>query len=154
MNVNQVRSHGSRRALHATPVVMLALGLALQACGGAGPEGDPTAGPSAAEKTGSTQQDLSFLGIQLPEPKVTLGFGDAGLTINPIGSIGELVPPKGITLPDPITPIDELVGDLGKGGSASVTVGNVGLTLTLPGLDLPKLPDPFADGGGIQIFGR
>ncbi len=153
MNVNQVRSLGSRSALIAAPIVTLALGLALQACGGAGPDGDPT-GSSATEKTGSTQQDLSLLGIPLPEPKVTFGFGDAGITIDPIGTIGELVPPKGVRLPDPITPIDELIGDFGKGGSASVSVGGLGLSVQLPGLDLPKLPDPLADGGGIEIIGR
>lgn len=150
MSVNQVRTLGSRSATIAT----LALGFALSACGGAGPEVDPTAGQSATEKTGSTGQDLSIFGIQLPEPQVTLGLGDAGLTINPIGAIGEFVPPKGIRIPDPITPIDQLIGDLDKGASASVSVGNVGLTLKLPGIDLPRLPDPFGDGGGIEIIGR
>jgi hypothetical protein len=154
MNVNQVRSLGSRNALVAARIVTFALGFALQACGGAGPDGDPSAGPSAAEKTGSTQQDLTLLGIQIPEPKLTLGLGDAGITIDPLGTIGELVPPKGIRLPDPITPIDQLVGDLDKGGSASVKVGNIGLSVKLPGLDLPELPDPLADGGGIEIIGR
>lgn len=154
MNLNQVRSVGSRGASCVASLATLALGFALQACGGAGPDGDPSAGPSADEKTGSTQQDLSIFGVQLPEPKLILGLGDAGLTINPIGAVGELLPPKGIRIPDPITPIDRLVGDLGKGGSASVSVGGAGLSVTLPGLELPKLPDPFADAGGIEIFGR
>jgi len=151
MKVNQVRSFGSRIALVATPVVSLALGLALQACGGA-PDSDPTT--AQTEQTAQSQEDLTIFGIKIPEPTLTFGLGDAGIKIDPIGTIDTLIPEQGIKIPDPITPVNQLVGVLGGGASASITLGDIGLTLKLPGIDLPKLPDPFADAGGITIIGR
>ena len=152
MKVNRIQS---RIALVGTSVVGLALGLALQACGGA-PDSDPTSQTAqATEQTGKSQADLSILGIQIPEPKLTVGVGDASIiNINPIGTIDTLIPEQGIKLPDPIAPVNQVVGLVGDGVSASVSVGGDSIKLTLPGIELPQIPDPFADAGGIQIIGR
>jgi len=149
MNAHSIRS---RIALFATPVAALALGFTLQACGGA-PDSDPSQ-TASAEQTAQTQDDLSILGIKLPEPTVSFGLGDAGITINPIGTIDTLIPEQGIKLPDPITPVNQILGAVGKGASATVSVGDLNLSLKLPGIELPKLPDPLADAGGITIIGR
>lgn len=153
MKVNQVRTLGSRIALFAAPIATLALGFSLQACGGAGPDGEPTTASEPSEKTGQTAQDLSIFGIEIPQPTVTIGLGDASVKIDPIGTIDTLIPEQGIAIPDPIKPVDQLLGDLGKGVSASVNVGDIGVGIKLPGIELPQLPDPFGD-GGIELIGR
>ena len=149
MKVNQVRTLASRFALCATPAAALALGFALQACGGA-----PDSGPTSSEdKTAQSAQDLSILGIPIPQPTLTIGLGDASVKIDPIGTIDGVLPEQGITLPDPLQPIDTLLSDLDKGISVGASVGDVSVGIKLPGIELPELPDPFAD-GGIQIIGK
>ena len=149
MKVNHVRTLASRFALCATPVAALALGFALQACGGA-----PDSGPTSSEdKTAQSAQDLSILGIPIPQPTLTIGLGDASVKIDPIGTIDGVIPEQGIALPDPLKPIDTLLSDLDKGISVGASVGDVSIGIKLPVIELPELPDPFAD-GGIQIIGK
>ncbi|MGO9838465.1 MAG: hypothetical protein ACLP1X_30150 [Polyangiaceae bacterium] len=116
-----------------------ALGLSLQACGGA-PDGDPS-----TEATGKTAQELSILGIPIPEPSIGVSIGDAGITINPLGTIDELLPPQGINI-DPIKPVNTILGDLSKPVSVGVTLPGVELGLSGQ-IQFPTLPDPFGDAG-------
>jgi hypothetical protein len=150
MNTNRTRT--SRALLIATLAAgtPAALGLSVQACGSAGPDGEPTAsGPAAkAENTGKTAQDLSILGIQLPEPTVTIALNDASLEINPIGLIDQLFPP--IVLPDPLKPVNGIIGAVEEGGTVSVTTPGLEVNLGIPGLPVPRLPDPFD--GGIPLL--
>jgi hypothetical protein len=120
-----------------------AIGISLQACGGA-PDGNPS-----TEATGKSAQDLSVLGIPIPEPTIGLSLGDAGITIDPLGTIEELLPPKGITI-DPIAPVNTILGDLSKPVSIGVTLPGVELGLAGE-IQFPTLPDPFPD-GGLQIL--
>ncbi len=143
MNTNRTRTS---RALLIATLALGALGLSVQACGGVGPDGEPTAnGPAAkAENTGTAAQDFSILGIQLPEPTVTIALNDASVEINPIGLIDQLFPP--IVLPDPLKPVNGVIGSVEEGGTVSVTTPGLEVNLGIPGLPVPKLPDPF-DGG-------
>ena len=96
MKVNHVRTLGARMALYAAPLSTLVLGFCLQACGGAGPDGEPTPGePTAQEKTGQSTADLSILGLNIPQPTITFGLGDTSTTINPIGAIPTQIGPPG-----------------------------------------------------------
>ena len=160
MKVNHVRTLGARMALYAAPLSTLVLGFCLQACGGAGPDGEPTPGePTAQEKTGESTADLSILGLNIPQPTITFGLGDASTKIDPIGTIDKIVPPEGVALPDPFAPIDGIITGLGKPISATVGTGDVGVTVNLPPLLPPDLGgfltglDPFAD-GGIPLIGQ
>ena len=162
MKVNHVRTLGARSALYAAPFATLVLGFCLQACGGAGPDGEPTPGePSSApqEKTGQSTADLQILGLTVPQPTITFGLGDASTTIDPIGTIDNVIPEQGVTIPDPFAPIDTVITDLGKPISASVGTSDVGVTVKLPPLVPPDLAalltslDPFAD-GGIELIGK
>jgi hypothetical protein len=158
MKANHVRSLVSRCSLIATPVAALVFGFCVQACGGAGPDGEPGQ-TTADEKTGQTAQDLSIFGVQVPQPTVTFGLGDKSTTIDPVGTIDTLVPDAGIAIPDPLKPVENLVTALGTPISASVNVGDLGVSLKLPTLVPPELGsllnslDPFSD-GGIQIIGK
>jgi hypothetical protein len=164
MKVNHVRTLGARMALYAAPLSTLVLGFCLQACGGAGPDGEPTnttsvAAPTAQEKTGESTADLSILGLNIPQPTITFGLGDASTKIDPIGTIDKIVPPEGVTLPDPFAPVDGLITGLGQPISATVGAGDVGVTVKLPPLLPPDLGgfltglDPFSD-GGIELIGK
>lgn len=160
MKVNHVRTLGARMALYAAPLSTLVLGFCLQACGGAGPDGEPTPGePTSQEKTGESTADLSILGLNVPQPTITFGLGDASTKIDPIGAIDKIVPPEGVTLPDPFAPVDGIITGLGKPISATVGAGDVGVTVNLPPLLPPDLGgfltglDPFAD-GGIPLIGQ
>jgi hypothetical protein len=160
MKVNHVRTLGARMALYAAPLSTLVLGFCLQACGGAGPDGEPTPGePSSQEKTGESTADLSILGLNIPQPTISFGLGDASTKIDPIGAIDKIVPPEGVTLPDPFAPIDGIITGLGKPISATVGTGDVGVTVNLPPLLPPDLGgfltglDPFAD-AGIPLIGQ
>jgi hypothetical protein len=160
MKVNHVRTLGARVALYAAPLSTLVLGFCLQACGGAGPDGEPTPGaPTAQEKTGESTADLSILGLNIPQPTISFGLGDASTKIDPIGTIDKLVPPEGVTLPDPLAPINGIVAGLGKPISATVGTGDVGVTVKLPPLLPPGLGeiltglDPFSV-AGIQLIGK
>jgi len=117
----------------------IAVGFSLQGCGAA-PDGSP-----GTEVTGKSAQDLSILGIPIPEPTVGVSVGDAGVTINPIGTIQELLPPQGIRI-DPVAPVNDLLGDLSKPVSVGVTLPGVEVGLTGQ-IQFPTLPDPFGDGG-------
>ncbi len=128
-------------------VALAALGLSVQACSGAGPEGEPTA---SGEKTAQTAQDLSIIGIQLPQPTITIGLNDASVKIDPIGFITEILPPPTIVFPDPFAPINGIIGVVQDGGTVGVAVPGVKLGITLPGLPIPLLPDPFD--GGIPLL--
>jgi hypothetical protein len=132
----------SRIALVAT----VAVGFSLQACGGAGPEGQ------SVEKS---SQDLTLFGIPVPAPTLTVGLGDKSATIDPIGTIDKLIPDAGITLPDPLAPLNNIINTLDNGLTVGFTAPGLEIGLTLPGLpiELPTLPDPFAD-GGITIIGK
>jgi hypothetical protein len=160
MKVNHVRTLGSRSALYAAPLATLALGFCLQACGGAGPEGDPTPGePTSQEKTGQSTADLTILGIPVPQPTITFGLGDASAKVDPIGTIDQVIPEQGVAIPDPFAPVDGLITGLGKPISASVGAGDVGVSIKLPPLLPPDLGafltglDPFTD-GGIELIGK
>ncbi|HEX4445640.1 MAG TPA: hypothetical protein VH044_02860 [Polyangiaceae bacterium] len=150
MKVNHVRTLASRFALCATPVAALALGFALQACGGA-PDSEPTSS-EPVEKTAQNAQDLSILGIPIPQPTLTIGLGDNSIKIDPIGAIDSLVPDAGIKLPDPLAPVNTLLSDLDKGLSVGATVGDISVGIKLPGIELPPVPDPFK--GGIPVIGK
>jgi hypothetical protein len=117
----------------------VAIGISLQACGGA-PDGNPS-----TEATGKSAQDLSVLGIPIPEPSIGLSVGDAGITINPLGTIDELLPPSGINI-DPFKPVNTILGDLSKPVSVGVTLPGVELGLS-GDIQFPTLPDPFGDAG-------
>lgn len=117
--------------------------LSLQACGGAGPD-DQSAVSEPAEKSAKEAQDLSLIGIQLPQPTVTIGLNDASIRIDPIGLIDELLPP--ITIPDPFKPVNGILGAIEDGGTVSVIAPGVEVKVGIPGLPIPQLPDPF-DGG-------
>jgi hypothetical protein len=162
MKVNHVRTLGARSALCAVPLSALVLGFCVQACGGVGPDGEPAPGdPTAQEKVraGESTADLSVLGLNVPQPTISFGLGDASTTIDPIGAIDKIVPPKGVALPDPFAPVDGLIAGLGKPISASVGAGGIGLNVELAPLLPPDLGglltglDPFAD-GGIQLLGK
>jgi hypothetical protein len=163
MKVNHVRILSARIALCVAPMSPLVLGLCLQACGGVGPDGEPAPGDPPAQvkqvKAGESTADLSILGVNVPQPTISFGLGDVSTTIDPIGTIDKIVPPKGVTLPDPFAPVDGLVASLGKPISASVGAGPVGVTVKLPPLLPPDLGglltglDPFAD-GGIPLIGK
>ncbi len=147
MKLNLVRA---RLAAFAVPVAALALGLAAQGCGGA-PDTQ-----SSTEQTATSAQDLSILGITIPQPTLSLGLGlgdaSASVKIDPIGTIDELIPEQGVKLPDPVKPIDTILGDISEGASASVSVGDISVGLKLPGIELPTIPDPFD--GGIELIGK
>jgi hypothetical protein len=157
MKVNHVRTLGARCALYAAPLSTFALGFCLQACGGTGPDGEPAPGDPTAQvkqvKAGESTADLSILGLNVPQPAISFGLGDASTTVDPIGAIDKIVPPNGVALPDPFAPVDGLVAELGKPISASVGAGGVGVSVKLPPLLPPELGglltglDPFADGG-------
>jgi hypothetical protein len=136
----------TNRTMLIATLALGALGLSVQACGGVGPDGQPT----ASEKTAQTEQGLSIIGIQLPEPSVTLGFNDASVRIDPIGIIEELLPPPGLVLPDPFKPVNGIIGAVEDGGTVGVEVPGITVRLTLPGLPIPQLPDPFD--GGIPLI--
>src|SRR5450432_3546193 len=121
MKANQVRSLS---ALFATPVAALVLGFCVQACGGAGPDGEP--GQTAEEKTAQTAQDLSIFGVTVPQPTVSFGLGDKTTTIDPVGAIDTLVPAQGITIPDPLKPVENVITALGSPITAGVNVGDIG----------------------------
>jgi len=150
-------NHFSRSALYVAPVATLVLGFCLQACGGS-PDGEPTAS-APQEKTGQSAQDLSILGVNIPQPTISASLGDASITIDPIGTIDGLIPETGITIPDPLQPIDTILTDLSKPISVSIGDGDAGVTVKLPPLLPPDLTgfleglDPFAD-GGIQLVGK
>jgi hypothetical protein len=131
----------SRITLAAT----LLLGASLQACGGTSPEGEPV------EKS---SQDLSIFGIPVPAPTVGITVGDLSAKIDPIGAIDSLVPDAGIGIPDPLAPVNTILGDINKGVSVGFTVPGITVegSIGLP-IQLPTLPDPFAD-GGITIIGK
>jgi len=141
MKMNRTRAY----AMLITTLALSAFGLSVQACGGVGPDGEPS---TASEKTAQTGQDLSIIGIQLPEPTVTIGLNDASIRIDPIGLIGELFPP--IVLPDPLKPINGIIGAVEDGGTVGVELPGLEAHITLPGLPIPELPDPFD--GGISII--
>jgi hypothetical protein len=160
MKVNHVRTLGARSALYAAPFATLVLGFCLQACGGVGPDGEPTSGdPTPQEKTGQSTADLSIVGLTIPQPTITFGLGDASTKIDPIGAIDTLIPEQGVTLPDPFAPLDTIITDLGQPISAGVGTGDVGVSIKLPPLLPPDLGgilsglDPFAD-GGIELIGK
>lgn len=134
-------------ALAAQALALAALCSSVQACGGVGPDGNPT-GTTASEKTGNTSQDLTIIGITLPEPTITIGLNDASVKIDPIGTISELLPP--IVLPDPFKPVNTVIGVLQDGGTVGVEVPGVSVGIKLPGLPLPTIPDPFD--GGIPLL--
>jgi len=141
----------------------IALGFATQACAiapGTDPSQEPAA-TTATEQTGTTAQDLSILGIKIPEPKLTIGVGNTPpVTINPVGTISDILPAGGIKI-DPIKPIDQILAILSKPVAVDVgvkvgvggTSTNVNTGIELPGLPLPQIPDPWAATGGITIVG-
>ncbi len=135
----------NRRFTLLATLALGAFGLSVQACGGA-PQGEPTA---QSEKTGTTGQDLSIIGIQIPEPTITVGVNDASVTVNPIGVIDELLPP--VTIPDPLKPVNTIVGALDNGLTVGITAPAVSGSITVrPPIEIPTLPDPFD--GGIPIL--
>jgi len=138
MNIVRHRMLGSRIATCAFAVATLAVGAALQGCGAA-PDPEPT---------GKSAQDLSVIGIPIPSPTVSVGIGDAGITLAPIDTIGALLPPEGVTV-DPIGTVNDLLGALSQPISVGVTAPGVQIGLNA-GLNLPKLPNPFD--GGIPII--
>jgi hypothetical protein len=142
MNMNRTRAP---RAMLIATLALAALGLSVQACGGVGPEGEPS---TPSEKTAKTGQDLSIIGIELPDPTVTIALNDASVRIDPIGLIGELFPP--VVLPDPFKPVNTIIGAVEDGGTVGVEAPGLELQLTLPGLPIPQLPDPFD--GGIPLI--
>jgi hypothetical protein len=121
----------------------LAIGFSLQGCGSA-PDGNPS-----TEATGKSAQDLSVLGIPIPEPTIGLSIGDAGIVINPLGTIDELLPPQGINI-DPVKPVNTILGDLSKPVSVGVTLPGVELGLAGE-IQFPTLPDPFGDAGIVLL---
>ena len=158
MKVNHVRTLAARSALFAAPLATLVLGFCLQACGGVGPDGepapgDPTSTTPAEVKPGESKADLAILGINIPQPTITFGLGDASTKVDPIGTIDTLIPEQGVTLPDPFAPVNNIITNLGKPITAGVGVGNVGVDVKLPPLLPPDLGgfltglDPFADAG-------
>ena len=159
MKANHVRTLASRSALYLAPIATLVLGFCLQACGGTGPDGEPGQTTTAQDKTGQTAQDLSIFGVQVPQPTVSFGLGDKTTTIDPVGAIDKLVPDAGISIPDPLKPVENVVAALGQPVSASVNVGDLGISIKLPSLFPPELGgllnslDPFRD-GGIQLIGK
>jgi hypothetical protein len=126
-------------------LAVCAVGFSLQACGGA-PEGQPV---------GKSSEDLSIFGVPIPAPTVTVTAGDRTATIDPVGVIDQLIPDSGIKIPDPITPVDSIIGALDNGVSVGLTAPGieVGATIGLP-IPLPLFPDPWADAGGITIIGQ
>jgi hypothetical protein len=124
-------------------LALCAVGVSLQACGGA-PEAQPV------EKS---SQDLSILGVTIPQPTVTVSSGDNSVTINPIGVVDQLVPDGGVKIPDPLTPVNQIIGALDNGVSVGITAPGIELggTIGLP-IPLPELPDPFD--GGITVIGK
>ncbi len=124
----------------------VAVGLSLQACGGSGPEGEPV------EKSA---QDLSIFGVPVPAPTVSVSVGDHTATVNPVGAIDTLIPQGGIKIPDPLTPVNKVIGALDNGVSVGLTAPCLEVGIALPGLDiLPQLPNPWADAGGITVIGK
>ncbi len=135
----------NRSAIWLATVVLGTFGLSVQACGGA-PEGGPTA---QSEKTATTGQDLSIVGIPIPAPTIIIGVNDASVKIDPIGVIDELLPP--VTVPDPLKPVNNIIGALDNGLTVGIAAPGVSGSVTVqPPIELPKLPDPFD--GGIPIL--
>jgi hypothetical protein len=134
----------------AAAVAAVVVGVSLQACGGA-PEGQTgqSGQPGQAEQTGSSKQDLTIFGIQIPEPTITVTVNDAGVTADPLAFIDELLPPIKI---DPITPVNNVIGALDKPLGIGLTAGGATVGVEVPGLQLPTIPNPFPD-GGITIVG-
>ncbi len=122
-----------------------AVGFTLQACGGA-PDGQPV---------GKSSQALDIFGVPIPEPTVTVSVGDQSATINPVGVVDSLLPDGGVKIPDPITPVDQIIGALDNGVSVGLSVPGLelGATIGLP-IPLPSIPDPWADAGGITVIGK
>ena len=89
-----------------------AVGFTLQACGGA-PDGQPV---------GKSSQALDIFGVPIPEPTVTVSVGDQSATINPVGVVDSLLPDGGVKIPDPITPVDQIIGALDNGVSVGLSV--------------------------------
>jgi hypothetical protein len=137
-------------SLAAIAAQSLALGVlcsSVEACGGVGPDGNPT-GTTAEEKTGKAAQDFTIIGITLPQPTITVGLNDASVKIDPIGTIVDLLPP--VVLPDPFQPVNQVLGALQDGGAVGVQVPGVTVGLRLPALPVPTIPDPFD--GGIPLL--
>ena len=163
MKFNHVRTLVARSGLCAAPLSTFVLGFCLQACGGAGPDGEPAPGDPTAQakpvKVGESTADLTILGLNVPQPTISFGLGDASTAIDPIGVIDKIVPPQGVALPDPLAPVDGLIAGLGKPISASVGAGGVGVSVKFPPLLPPDVGglltglDPFAD-GGIPLLGK
>jgi hypothetical protein len=124
-------------------LALCTVGVSLQACGGA-PEG---------QSTEKSSQDLSILGVPVPAPTVSVSVGDKTATIDPIGVIDSLLPDAGIGIPDPLAPVNNIIGTLDKGVSVGITLPGIELggSIGLP-IPLPELPDPFD--GGITIIGK
>jgi hypothetical protein len=118
--------------------VALAAGITFQACGGVAPDG---------QSAGQTAEELKILGIEIPAPTLTIGVGDAGVVIDPVGTIGKIIPDT----PSPIPAINAVAtGLLGELPKVTVAVGDAGLTIdpggAVKGL-LPEagiLPDPVS----------
>jgi hypothetical protein len=153
MKLNHVRALG----LCGAPFVTIALGFCLQACGGA-PDGNPS-GTSSAEKTGQTSQDLTIVGVTIPQPTIMFGLGDASAKIDPVGIVDTLLAEQGIHLPDPVKPVDDVITGLGKPISAGVGAGDGAVGVKLPPIIPPELGgivtglDPFQD-AGIPLIGK
>jgi hypothetical protein len=126
-------------------LAVCAVGFSLQACGGA-PDSEPV---------GKSSEALTIFGVPIPQPTVTVTAGDHTATIDPVGVIDQLVPDAGVKIPDPITPVDSIIGALDNGVSVGLTAPGieVGATIGLP-IPLPELPDPWADAGGITVIGK
>jgi hypothetical protein len=147
---------GGRAAGSAVTVAALVVGFSLQACGGAPDSQGQGQGqatqpgqPSQPEQTATSKQDLNIFGFQFPEPTITVAINDAGVTIDPLGVIDELLPPIKI---DPISPVNNLINTLDKPLGIGVTAGGAAVGVEIPGLQLPTIPNPFPD-GGITIIG-
>jgi hypothetical protein len=126
-------------------LAVLAVGFSLQGCGGA-PDSEPVS---------KSSQELSVFGVPIPAPTVTVTAGDRTATIDPVGFIDTLIPDSGIKIPDPITPVNSIIGALDNGVSVGLSVPGIelGATIGLP-IPLPTLPNPWADAGGITVIGQ
>jgi hypothetical protein len=126
-------------------LAVCAVGFSLQACGGA-PD---------TQSVGKSSEPLSVFGVTIPEPTVSITAGDHTATIDPVGVVDSIIPDSGIKIPDPITPVDSIIGALDNGVSVGLTAPGIeiGATLGLP-IPLPELPDPWADAGGITVIGK
>ena len=111
-------------------------------------------GNTGSESVAKSEPDGYTLLFTAPGPLVvnpTLytnpGY-DPRKDFDPIGLIGELFPP--IVLPDPLKPINGIIGAVEDGGTVGVELPGLEAHITLPGLPIPELPDPFD--GGISII--